>query len=243
MTRKSALTLLLGAAIAAGGCQKKDAAPVAGASPSASPGSTMSEDEKAVLAFGAAVGQQVAQQVKPLSLTPAELELLKKGLAASLSGEKPQYDIQQYGAILQARAEKNAATAAVGEKEKSAAFRDSAASEAGAVKLASGLVYKTLQPGTGPSPKATDKVRVHYHGTLPGGKVFDSSVQRGQPAEFQLNQVIPCWTEGVQRMKVGEKARLVCPSEIAYGDRGAGPDIAPGATLVFEVELLGIGGK
>lgn len=243
MTRKSALTLLLGAAVVAGGCQKKDQAPVAGAAPAASPASTMSEDEKAVLAFGAAVGQQVAQQVKPLSLTPAELELLKKGLAASLSGEKPQYDIQQYGAILQARAEKNAATAAVGEKEKSAAFRDSAAAEAGAVKLASGLVYKTLQPGTGPSPKATDKVRVHYHGTLPGGKVFDSSVQRGQPAEFQLNQVIPCWTEGVQRMKVGEKARLVCPSEIAYGDRGAGPDIAPGATLVFEVELLGIGGK
>ncbi|HEX9189833.1 MAG TPA: FKBP-type peptidyl-prolyl cis-trans isomerase [Vicinamibacteria bacterium] len=243
MTRKSALTLLLGAAIAAGGCQKKDQAPVAGAGPAASPASTMSEDEKAVLAFGAAVGQQVAQQVKPLNLTPAELELLKKGLAASLGGEKPQYDIQQYGAILQARAEKNAATAAVGEKEKSAGFRDSAAAEAGAVKLASGLVYKTLQPGSGPSPKATDKVRVHYHGTLMNGKVFDSSVQRGQPAEFQLNQVIPCWTEGVQRMKVGEKARLVCPSEIAYGDRGAGPDIAPGATLVFEVELLGIGGR
>jgi FKBP-type peptidyl-prolyl cis-trans isomerase FkpA len=243
MTRKSALTLLLGAAIAAGGCQKKDQAPAAGAGPAASPASTMSEDEKAVLAFGAAVGQQVAQQVKPLNLTPAELELLKKGLAASLAGEKAQYDIQQYGAILQARAEKNAATAAVGEKEKSAAFRDSAAAEAGAVKLASGLVYKTLQPGSGPSPKATDKVRVHYHGTLMSGKVFDSSVQRGQPAEFQLNQVIPCWTEGVQRMKVGEKARLVCPSEIAYGDRGAGPDIAPGATLVFEVELLGIGGQ
>lgn len=242
MTRKSALTLLLGAAVVAGGCQKKDQA-AAGAGPAASPAPTMSEDEKAVLAFGAAVGQQVAQQVKALGLTPAELELLKKGIAASLSGEKPQYDIQNYGAILQARAEKNAATAAVGEKEKSAAFRDSAASEAGAVKLASGLVYKTLQPGTGPSPKATDKVRVHYHGTLPGGKVFDSSVQRGQPAEFQVNGVIPCWSEGVQRMKVGEKARLVCPSEIAYGDRGAGPDIPPGATLVFEVELLGIGGR
>ena len=85
---------------------------------------------------------------------------------------------------------------------------------------------------------------MHYHGTLPDGKVFDSSVQRGQPAEFPLNQVIPCWTEGVQRMKVGEKAKLVCPSEIAYGDGGT-PDgnIPPGATLVFEVELLGIKGR
>jgi FKBP-type peptidyl-prolyl cis-trans isomerase FkpA len=89
-------------------------------------------------------------------------------------------------------------------------------------------------------PKATDMVRVHYHGTLPGGKIFDSSVDRGEPAEFGLNQVIPCWTEGVQRMHVGEKAQLVCPASIAYGDRGAGGVIPPGATLIFEVELLGI---
>jgi FKBP-type peptidyl-prolyl cis-trans isomerase FkpA len=164
-------------------------------------------------------------------------------MAASLAGQKPEYDIQQYGPKLQARAEAQAKTAAAAEKGKSASFRDSAAAEQGAVKLASGLVYKTLSPGSGQSPTATDTVRVHYHGTLPDGKVFDSSVQRGQPAEFQLNQVIPCWTEGVQRMKVGEKARLVCPSDIAYGDRGAGPDIGPGATLVFEVELLAIKGK
>jgi FKBP-type peptidyl-prolyl cis-trans isomerase FkpA len=89
-------------------------------------------------------------------------------------------------------------------------------------------------------PKATDVVRVHYHGTLPGGKIFDSSVDRGEPAEFGLNQVIPCWTEGVQRMHVGEKAELVCPASIAYGDRGAGGVIPPGATLIFEVELLAI---
>jgi FKBP-type peptidyl-prolyl cis-trans isomerase FkpA len=238
MTRKSVWALLLGFAVVAGGCQKKEAAPAATPSPAA-----MSEDEKAVLALGAAIGQQAAQSVKALNLSPAELELLKKGLAASLAGEKPQYDIQQYGSLLQARAQKESATAAAGEKQKSAAFRDSAAAEAGAVKTASGLVYKTITPGKGPSPKATDTVQVHYHGTLMNGKVFDSSVQRGQPAEFQLNQVIPCWTEGVQRMKVGEKARLVCPSEIAYGDRGAGPDIGPGATLVFEVELLSIKGK
>jgi FKBP-type peptidyl-prolyl cis-trans isomerase FkpA len=115
-----------------------------------------------------------------------------------------------------------------------------AAREPGAVQTASGLVFRTLTPGTGAMPKATDMVRVHYHGTLPGGKIFDSSVDRGEPAEFGLNQVIPCWTEGVQRMHVGEKAQLVCPASIAYGDRGAGGVIPPGATLIFEVELLGI---
>ena len=99
------------------------------------------------------MGQQVAQQVKPLNLTPAEMELLKKGLLASLAGEKPQYDIQQYGPLLQARAEKHAATTAAGEKEKSAAFRDAAAAEAGAVKTASGLVYRTLTPGTRAEPE------------------------------------------------------------------------------------------
>ena len=241
MTRTSVCALFLGAVVAAAGCQKKEAA--APAAPAASAAPTITEDEKAVLALGAAMGQQMAQQIKPLNLRPAEMDLLKKGLSASLAGEKPEHDIQQYGSLLQARAQKESATIAMGEKQKSAAFRDSAAAEAGAVKTASGLVFKTITPGKGPSPKPTDTVRVHYHGTLPDGKVFDSSVQRGQPAEFQLNQVIPCWTEGVQRMKVGEKARLVCPSEIAYGDRGAGPDIGPGATLVFEVELLSIKGK
>ena len=239
MIRKSVYALFLGVAVVAGGCQKKDAAP----SPATSPAVTMSEDEKAVYALGAAMGQQVAQQVRALNLSPAEVETLKKAFAASLAGQKSEYAIEQYGPKLQARAEAHATTAAAGTKEVSAAFRDKAAAEAGAVKTASGLVYKTIKPGTGASPKATDSVRVHYHGTLPDGKIFDSSVQRGQPAEFQLNQVIPCWTEGVQRMKVGEKAKLVCPSEIAYGDRGAGPDIGPGATLVFEVELLAIKGK
>jgi FKBP-type peptidyl-prolyl cis-trans isomerase FkpA len=239
MNRKSVYALLLGVAVLAGGCQKKDEAP----SPATSPAATMSDDEKAVHALGAAMGQQVAQQVKALNLSPAEMETLKKAFEASLAGQKPEHAIEQYGPKLQARAEAQAATVASAEKGKSAAFRDTAAAEAGAVKTASGLVYRTLTPGRGPSPTATDTVSVHYHGTLPDGKVFDSSVQRGQAAEFQLNQVIPCWTEGVQRMKVGEKAKLVCPSEIAYGDRGAGPDIGPGATLVFEVELLAIKGK
>jgi FKBP-type peptidyl-prolyl cis-trans isomerase FkpA len=240
MNRTTVCSLLLGAAVVAGGCQKKGATPGAAASPSATPGTALSEDDKAILAFGGAVGQQLAAQVKPLNLSPVEMETLKKAVLASLGGEKPQFDIQQYGALLSARAQKQAATVAAGEKEKTAGFREAAAKESGAVKTASGLVYRTITPGHGPSPKATDKVSVHYTGTLTDGKVFDSSIQRGQPVEFQLNKVIPCWTEGVQRMKVGEKARLVCPPDLAYGDHGAGPDIGPGATLVFDVELLAI---
>lgn len=122
-------------------------------------------------------------------------------------------------------------------------FAAKAAKETGATVTSSGLVYRSLKEGTGPSPQATDTVRVHYRGVLSDGKEFDSSIARGQPAEFPLNRVIPCWTEGVQRLKVGGKARLTCPAAIAYGSRGAGGVIPPNATLQFEVELLGIAGK
>ena len=118
-----------------------------------------------------------------------------------------------------------------------------AAKEPGATQTASGLVYRALKDGTGASPKATDLVKVHYKGTFPDGREFDSSYKRNEPTEFPLNQVIPCWTEGVQRMKVGGKAKLTCPAAIAYGARGAGNVIPPNATLLFEVELLGINGK
>lgn len=118
-----------------------------------------------------------------------------------------------------------------------------AAKEKGATVLPSGLVFQSIKEGTGPSPSATDTVRVHYRGVLADGKEFDSSIARGQPAEFPLNRVIPCWTEGVQRIKVGGKAKLTCPPGIAYGSRGAGGAVPPNATLQFEVELLGIAGK
>ncbi len=115
-----------------------------------------------------------------------------------------------------------------------------AAAEKGAVKTDSGMVYRSLTEGKGANPKATDTVQVHYKGTFPDGKEFDSSYKRGQPTEFPLNRVIKCWTEGVQKMKVGGKAKLICPSDIAYGDSGSPPAIKPGSTLVFEVELLDI---
>ena len=116
-----------------------------------------------------------------------------------------------------------------------------AAKEAGAVVTPSGLVYRSLKDGKGANPTAADTVKVHYRGTFPDGKEFDSSYKRGEPIEFPLNGVIKCWTEGVQKMKVGGKAKLTCPSSIAYGERGAGGGvIPPNATLQFEVELLGI---
>ena len=119
-----------------------------------------------------------------------------------------------------------------------------AAQAAAPVTTASGLVYESLKDGTGAAPKASDTVRVHYRGTFPdSGKEFDSSIARGQPIEFPLTGVIPCWTEGVQKMKVGGKAKLTCPPAIAYGTRGAGSVIPPNATLNFEVELLGIKGR
>ncbi len=121
-----------------------------------------------------------------------------------------------------------------------AAWMSPVAWAADPVTTASGLVYEELVAGSGEQPTAADRVRVHYVGTFADGSEFDSSVRRGQPAEFPLGRVIKCWTEGVQRMKVGGKARLSCPPAIAYGDKGAGGVIPPGATIYFEVELLGV---
>jgi FKBP-type peptidyl-prolyl cis-trans isomerase FkpA len=118
-----------------------------------------------------------------------------------------------------------------------------AAKQPGAVVKPSGLVFLSQRDGTGPSPGPTDTVKVNYRGTFPDGREFDSSYKRGEPIEFPLDRVIKCWTEGVQLMKVGGKAKLTCPATIAYGERGAGGVVPPNATLLFEVELLGIKGK
>ena len=156
------------------------------------------------------------------------------------SGKTPEVDLQVYGPKVQQLAQSRMAAGAQAAQAQGQQFLDKAAQEQGAVKTPSGMVHTTLTPGTGPNPQRTDTVRVHYRGTLPdSGKEFDSSYSRGEPAEFPLRRVIPCWTEGVQKMKVGGKARLVCPSGLAYGDAGR-PSIPGGATLVFEVELLEI---
>lgn len=187
-----------------------------------------------------ALGLAMSQGLSPFKLTDAELDLVKAGLTDGVLNREKKVDLEAFGPKVQELAKARTAAAAEGEKKSSQAFLEKAAAAKGAVKTASGLVYSEITPGTGDQPKATDEVKVHYEGKLIDGTVFDSSIQRGQPVTFALNQVIPCWTEGLQRMKVGGKSKLVCPSNIAYGDHGAPPKIKPGAALVFEVELLGI---
>jgi FKBP-type peptidyl-prolyl cis-trans isomerase FkpA/FKBP-type peptidyl-prolyl cis-trans isomerase FklB len=199
-----------------------------------------SEDDKAFYAFGSgAMGAQLA----PLGLSEHELDMVLLGVRDAVLKKPAQVDVKTYQPKFQEIARQRVAAATVEEKKTAQAFVDKAAGEKGATKLPSGMVIQEITPGTGAAPAASDKVKVHYHGTLTDGTVFDSSVQRGQPATFGLSQVIKCWTEGLQKMKVGGKAKLVCPSDLAYGDAGRPPKIKGGATLVFEVELLEIVGN
>jgi len=194
------------------------------------------EQEKTLYALGLLVSRSLAT----FQLTPSELQFVQQGITDGVTGKTPAVDLNTYNAKVQEMAK--ARRKAQGEKMAAAgkAYEEKAAKEKGAVKTPSGMVYLSLKEGTGPSPGPADKVKVNYRGTLPDGKEFDSSYKHGKPAEFQLDKVIKCFGEGIQKMKVGGKARLVCPAKIAYGDRGAGNLIPPGATLIFEVELLGI---
>jgi FKBP-type peptidyl-prolyl cis-trans isomerase FkpA len=194
------------------------------------------EEEKTFYALGAALGTNLGE----FNLTPAELEMVKAGINDTALKKPSKIEIATYYPKIQELHTQRMAAGAIEEKKKGDAFAAKAAAEKGATKTPSGLVIKTVKAGTGPSPKVTDTVKVHYHGTLIDGTVFDSSVQRNEPATFPLNGVIKCWTEGVAMMKVGGKSRLVCPADIAYGDRGHPPQIKPGATLVFDVDLLAI---
>ena len=193
-----------------------------------------SDDDKAFYALGLFISRNVGV----FNLTPAELEIVKSGLSDGVTGKTPKVELETWGPKLQMLAQSRAKETAEKEKKTGEAFAAMAAAEPGARKLAGGTIIKEIKPGTGAQPKATDTVKVHYEGKLIDGTIFDSSVKRGEPAEFALNRVIKCWTEGVQEMKTGGKAKLVCPADIAYGDAGSPPNIKPGATLTFEVELL-----
>ena len=166
--------------------------------------------------------------------------MISAGLGDALNGKPPKADPEAFGAKIREIAQARMKVAGEAQKKVGAEFLEKAAKEKGAKKTESGLVYSEITPGTGEQPKATDTVKVNYKGTLIDGTEFDSSYKRNQPATFPLSGVIKCWTEGVQLMKVGGKSKLVCPSDIAYGDRGSPPLIKPGSTLVFEVELLSI---
>ena len=187
-----------------------------------------------------ALGVFMSQQVDVFALTPEELTMVQKGLADGVAHTKPVVDLEAYKPKLQTMAQTRMEAASKKSAEAGTAFVEKASKEAGANKTASGMVIKHTKEGTGAQPAATDQVKVHYEGRLIDGKVFDSSIARGEPATFPLNGVIPCWTEGVQTMKVGGKAQFVCPANLAYGPNGSPPTIPPQSTLVFDVELLDI---
>jgi FKBP-type peptidyl-prolyl cis-trans isomerase FklB len=176
--------------------------------------------------------QQNITQINTALVTRAINDMTKKG---NLLMNEQQANSCIVGYMQKAKAEKASGTKKAGEE-----FLAANKNKPGVITLPSGLQYVVLKEGTGPKPGATDKVKCHYHGTLIDGRVFDSSVDRGQPVELNVNGVIPGWTEALQLMSVGSKWKLFVPSNLAYGDQQPGPMIAPGSTLVFEVELLDI---
>jgi FKBP-type peptidyl-prolyl cis-trans isomerase FkpA len=200
----------------------------------ATPPPLTTDDEKTIYALGLSMYRSLTQ----FDLSPAELEIVKRALTDA-AANKPAIELNEWGPKIQTVAAARGARVTAREKAASTAYLAKAAAEPGAVKTDSGLIYKEVTPGTGASPKATDNVKVHYRGTLVNGTEFDSSYKRNEPAQFPLNGVIKCWTEGVQKMRVGGKSVLVCPSDLAYGDQGR-PSIPGGATLIFEIELLEI---
>lgn len=213
-------------------------APANAAAASASGGDIdlTTDDQKAFYAIGLLLARQLAQ----FSPSEEELRYVSAGLADAALGRPEKVSMESMRTQVQALATSRMEARAAGEKAKGSAYAEKAASEEGATRTASGMIFQEIEAGDGDSPTATDQVKVHYTGKLIDGTVFDSSVQRGTPATFSLSGVIPCWTEAIPKMKVGGKAKLGCPSDIAYGDAGTGP-IPGGAALTFEVELLSIG--
>ena len=173
------------------------------------------DEEKTLYALGLIMERSLRQ----FDLSAAELELITRAIADGRAG-KPAVELDEWGPTIQALSNARGARITAREKDTSAAYVAKAAAEPGAARTESGVVYVEIAAGSGASPTAADRVKVHYRGTLINGTEFDSSYARNEPAEFPLGEVIRCWTEGVQRMKVGGKARLVCPSDLAYGDRG-----------------------
>jgi FKBP-type peptidyl-prolyl cis-trans isomerase FkpA len=201
--------------------------------PAAKP-APMTEEQKTVYALGLSIYNSLGR----FDLSPAELNLVKKAITDA-AAKKPEVEIQVYGPKIADLQQQRTNRVAEKEKAESTAYLAKAAAKPGVVKTDTGLLYKETLAGTGESPKATDSVKVNYRGTFVSGAEFDSSYKRNEPAEFPLSGVVPCWTEGLQKMKVGGKATLVCPSSIAYGDAGRG-SIPGGATLIFDIELLAI---
>jgi FKBP-type peptidyl-prolyl cis-trans isomerase FkpA len=202
--------------------------------PAPRPVELRSSDDKILYALGLSL----AEQIREFELGAAELALVEAGLHDAASGAKPAVSLAQWAPRIEKLLARRRELAAARERELARAYLAAAAGEPGAQRRSSGLIFRELRAGSGESPSASSRVRVHYRGTRIDGSVFDSSAGRGQPSQFALGGVIQCWTEGVQLMKPGGKAKLVCPPELAYGQKGLPGKIKPGATLTFEIELL-----
>jgi FKBP-type peptidyl-prolyl cis-trans isomerase FkpA len=227
-------------AVALCGCGQPGSADmddVADAAPAGDASLEFTNDEERILYT---LGVVLGDNIEDFRLTEQEYAFVAAGMRDSITGVPPRVEIDLYGPQIQRLANERAQVGVTEEKAASAAFADEIAAEPGAERTASGLVFSPMAEGDGAMPTADDTVTVHYTGMLRDGTVFDSSVERGEPATFSLGGVIPCWTEGVQKIKVGGKAKLLCPSDIAYGDSGRPPTIPGGAALLFEVELLEI---
>jgi FKBP-type peptidyl-prolyl cis-trans isomerase FkpA/FKBP-type peptidyl-prolyl cis-trans isomerase FklB len=197
------------------------------------------DEQKTLYALGLAVNQSLSN----FSLSEPEFELVKSGITDGFLKRPPKVDLQAFGLKISELQQARAAVVAEAEKKVGAAFLAKAATEPGAKKTESGAILTTIKEGNGATPKVMDMVKVQYLGTLIDGTVFDRSAKQGEPATLRLNDMSKCWSEGVQQMKVGGKSKLVCPSNLAYRDKGLPPFIKPGATLVFEIELLEIVAK
>jgi FKBP-type peptidyl-prolyl cis-trans isomerase len=223
--------LYFGVTLSICSAQSKPATP-----PSGKESTTLQTDDQKVLYT---LGRLLGQNIENARLSEEEMASVLLGLSDSALHRPSKVDVDHYGPMLQALMDAHMKAAATAELTESQAYLEQQAKVQGATRTTSGIVIREIKAGTGPTPTAQDTVKVHYHGTLRDGSVFDSSVQRGQPATFPLNQVIPCWTEGVQHIHVGGKTQLVCPANLAYGAQGR-PGIPGNAALTFEVELLEI---
>lgn len=197
------------------------------------------DEQKTLYALGLAINQSLAN----FTLSDAEFEIVKSGITDGFSKRPPKVDLQAFGLKISQLQEARALVVAEAEKKAGAAFIAKVAAESGAKKTESGAILKTMKEGNGAVPKVSDIVKVHYQGALTDGTVFDSSAKQGEAAMLRVNEMSKCWVEGIQQIKVGGKSKLVCPSTLAYRDKGLPPLIKPGATLVFEIELLEIVAK
>jgi FKBP-type peptidyl-prolyl cis-trans isomerase len=220
---------------------KSDTPAPGGPSSAAAPAAPEYTEQQLIEEFGWFMGKRVG--LAELSFSAAEVQALIKGLSAAAEGKDSPYELEKIGPAMDQFMQGKQATYMSKLKEKgvaeSTAFMAEVQKKAGVVVLPSGLMYEILAPGEGPAPKAEETVKVHYTGTLVNGTVFDSSVERGEPVEFQLDQVIPGWTEGLQKISKGGKIKLYIPPQLAYGDEGR-QGIPPASTLVFDVELIEI---